>query len=79
MAALYQEANEQNRQPGHPPKDCVECPLCNQSLIKTSEEERKAKATEIIKMANETQANYMGISRAALEEIQENNLNRQQR
>ena len=42
-------------------------------MVKTSEEERKTKQTELYKQANETQANYMGISRQALEDIQNQN------
>lgn len=38
----------------HPPKDCVECPLCNQHMIKTSQLERKNKQGELIKLAQET-------------------------
>ena len=45
-------------------------------MIKSSVEERLNKQKEILKMANETQAAYMGISRQALEEMNRNDQNR---
>jgi len=73
MAQLNSEAHNQNLPSvPHPPQDCIECPLCNQPLIKTSEDERKAKETALIKLANQTQANYMGVARQHIEEDQVN-------
>lgn len=53
MAKLLMDMHRENLPVlPHPPKDCIECPLCIQPLIKTSEDERKAKETELIKLAN---------------------------
>lgn len=60
----------------HPNKDSVQCPNCNAPLIKSSVEERKAKQEQLYRDANDTQASYMGISRQALEEIQNREPNR---
>lgn len=70
MAELRMDARSQNLPAApHPPIDCIECPLCNQPLIKTNEDERKAKESELIKLANLTQANYMGVSLQELLEV----------
>ena len=54
----------------HPSSDCVQCPNCNNNMIKSTDVERKAKQAELYKEANEAQAQYMGISRQEFEEIQ---------
>ena len=38
----------------HPNKDSVQCPNCNQPLIKSSVEERKAKQEQLYRDANDT-------------------------
>lgn len=71
VEALQQiEAPDIDEMDLHPAANCIECPLCNQPMVKSTLEERKTKQKKILALANEKQANYMGISREALENIQ---------
>ena len=72
MSALQQQhlENPEQRLSQHPPKDCVECPLCNQPMIKTSEDERKDMQTKILRQAQETQASFIGVSQRTLLEME---------